>query len=186
MNDESRSIVRSMLGGDGSAQTCTECEGHAHSITDEDLRIILKNARLQIDTWLDGQLDIAEVVVSLLTFGETLWRAQRGAACTCRDGGHYFVPPARPRLAEPVERDGDLPSPERGVTWLYRLHGEGNRLLYVGTTNNLPARVRTHQSTFAGLIQRVTFVRYEDRRAALDAELTAIANEMPAFNVVGS
>jgi len=188
MNDESRNIVRSMLGGDGSIQTCAECECPAHPLTDEDLRVVLKNARLQIDAWLDGQLDIPEIVMTLLTFGETLWKGQRWAACACRDGGRYLVPPTRPRLnpAQPAERDGDLPAPERGVSWLYRLHGEGGRLLYVGVSNNLPARVRTHRSTFTGLIQRVTFVRYEDRRAALDAELAAIANEMPAFNVVGS
>lgn len=73
--------------------------------------------------------------------------------------------------------------PEKGFH-LYRLW-RGERLLYVGVSTRLAARLRVHYRNWGDLIDRVTYVEYPNKRAMLDAELQAIIHEHPAFNQAG-
>ena len=67
--------------------------------------------------------------------------------------------------------------------WLYRLYDDGGRLLYIGITRNLEARLRSHRRRLGDLLAHHTVEQYPDRATALQAEARAIEEEYPAFNV---
>lgn len=81
------------------------------------------------------------------------------------------------------QRQFDLPA--RGRFVLYRLWGEDQRLLYIGVSRNVPARIRTHQGTWGDLIVSVTTEEFEDAAAMFAAEREAIRAELPALNCQG-
>lgn len=72
-------------------------------------------------------------------------------------------------------------------TVLYRLYGEGGRLLYVGITCGPRDRFKTHhqEKSWWPEVVGATFEHFETRRAALVAESEAIRNEDPYYNVAG-
>lgn len=74
-----------------------------------------------------------------------------------------------------------IPLPAPGFH-LYRLWSADGRLLYVGISTNLPARIRVHRARWGDLIDRVTWEEHPDERAMLAAERRAITDEDPAFN----
>lgn len=67
---------------------------------------------------------------------------------------------------------------------LYRLYDENDRLLYIGITRNLEARMAAHERRFGDLLDHYTTETYLDRKSVLNAESRAIYTEYPAFNVV--
>lgn len=70
-------------------------------------------------------------------------------------------------------------------TALYRFHGETDRLLYVGVTDDLKSRMAAHeaQKTWWADVRRTTVEWYPTRQEALAAEATAIRAERPVHNI---
>jgi len=68
---------------------------------------------------------------------------------------------------------------------LYRLWASDGRLLYVGVSVHLSARLRVHRARWGDLIARETWEEHPDERAMLAAERRAITDEDPAFNQAG-
>lgn len=77
------------------------------------------------------------------------------------------------------------PAPPRGMTTaLYRRFDGAGVLLYLGITDDLPARSRWHErhSPWAPFVRRRTTHWFTTRSAAEAAEKTAIKAELPLFN----
>lgn len=79
-------------------------------------------------------------------------------------------------LASAVEPDAS--------TALYRWFDDRDRLLYVGISDAMLARVQSHilASSWMDFAARATIVRYATRREAAEAETAAIKDEQPLFN----
>lgn len=75
-----------------------------------------------------------------------------------------------------------IPAPIPGTVWLYRLFSADSRLLYIGVTVNIPARISKHRRTYGELLSHWTVEGFQNREEALRAERVAIAAEAPAFN----
>lgn len=65
---------------------------------------------------------------------------------------------------------------------LYRLWAADGRLLYVGVSRRLSARLRVHRQRWGDLIDHATWEAHADERAMLAAERRAITEEDPALN----
>jgi hypothetical protein len=78
--------------------------------------------------------------------------------------------------------DRDVPS---SGFYLYRLWGVDGRLLYIGVSTRLSARLRVHRSRWGDLIHHVTWDEHVDEGSMLAAERKAITDEDPAFNKAG-
>jgi len=78
-----------------------------------------------------------------------------------------------------IEIDGEEP------TFLYRLFGADDRLLYVGITGNLGSRLVQHAGTkdWWPEVTRKTALLYPSRAEAQQAEMAAIRDEGPQHNV---
>ena len=70
---------------------------------------------------------------------------------------------------------------------LYRYFDENDRLLYVGITKNQFQRFQSHafNAKWVELIHKATFEHYFSRSEVRQAEITAITNENPLFNIQG-
>lgn len=66
--------------------------------------------------------------------------------------------------------------------YLYRIYDEDDTLLYVGVTERLRTRLRSHARGLPGA-HRATFTRYGSRVDAEAAECAAITAEHPLLNV---
>lgn len=79
-----------------------------------------------------------------------------------------------------IEVEGD-------PTALYRLFGADGTLLYVGVTRDIPSRFAQHEvyKPWWPRVARKTMTWYGSRNEALTAELAAIADEGPLFNIKG-
>lgn len=75
-----------------------------------------------------------------------------------------------------------------GRTYVYRLFGDNDELLYVGCTAYLAERLATHrqQKPWWREVRRYTATSYWPRAEALKAEWEAIQTERPKYNVVGN
>ena len=73
-------------------------------------------------------------------------------------------------------------------TEVYRFYNENDRLLYVGITDNWPARFHEHakKSAWYKDARRIDLKPFETRQEALAEELNAIHNEDPLWNINGS
>lgn len=92
-------------------------------------------------------------------------------------------PPKRPqRRAKSIEVDHEAPT---SGFYLYRLWTASGRLLYVGVSATLRARLRIHRRRHGDLIDHITWEEHPDMRAVLAAELVAIRDEDPALNRAG-
>jgi predicted GIY-YIG superfamily endonuclease len=72
------------------------------------------------------------------------------------------------------------------TTTVYRAYDEGGRLLYVGIADNAFARFGTHAqggAAWTAHVTTITLERYNDRETAAAAELSAIRNEDPVWNM---
>lgn len=71
--------------------------------------------------------------------------------------------------------------------YVYRCYDETNRLLYVGATKNVFARVEAHRakSWWAPTVARVAAEAHPSKVAALAVEREAIASELPRWNTRG-
>jgi hypothetical protein len=74
--------------------------------------------------------------------------------------------------------------PSKGC-YLYRLWGEDNRLIYVGVSTNLRARLKTHDRNWGHLFIYSTWEEHPDEESMLAAERKAIQEEFPALNKAG-
>lgn len=79
----------------------------------------------------------------------------------------------------PVPPEPKVPSSGFHV---YRLWAADGRLLYVGSSMALRARLKRHRDKWGDLIASVTWDEYDDARSMLDAERLAIQSELPALN----
>lgn len=79
--------------------------------------------------------------------------------------------------------DDPDPDPLEGCL-LYRWFDKDDRLLYVGTTNDLGARTAAHgkKSSWTAFSVRSTVEHFPSREDAQRAEVTAIRTEFPLFN----
>lgn len=70
---------------------------------------------------------------------------------------------------------------------VYRCFGYDGELLYIGSTVNLPARIRQHSSTakWWGDVLRIVAEPHNSVNAARYAESVAIAREAPLLNKLG-
>jgi predicted GIY-YIG superfamily endonuclease len=70
-------------------------------------------------------------------------------------------------------------------TSLYRFYDENNELLYVGITNNLPARIKEHadEKTWWPLVTTIHVTHISDRKDARLLEATVIRTEHPRYNL---
>lgn len=93
---------------------------------------------------------------------------------------------ARAKLCGPCTCEIAEPAVPRSGFYLYRLWTTGGRLLYVGVSTALPARLRTHARRWGELIERVTWDEHPDAASMLAAERRAIQDEAPALNKAGS
>lgn len=73
-------------------------------------------------------------------------------------------------------------------TALYRLYGDGDQLLYVGITERLGERWAAHmrRKPWWSNVRRQTVHWYPTRSKAANAEVAAIVDEKPLYNVVHS
>jgi excinuclease UvrABC nuclease subunit len=68
--------------------------------------------------------------------------------------------------------------------YVYRIFDQDGRLIYVGSTKNLIARLRVHQQSWFGYqCAKAVANVYQDRVAALEAEREAIKSEQPRWNI---
>jgi hypothetical protein len=74
------------------------------------------------------------------------------------------------------------PDPPAGGFHLYRLWAEDGRLLYVGVSTRLRARLRVHHKRWGDLIHHATWEAHDSERAMLEAERQAVRDEDPALN----
>lgn len=71
------------------------------------------------------------------------------------------------------------------TTYLYRFFDADGRLLYVGITYRMPDRMSSHRRTKPwDEVKSITVERYPDRASAAAAEVKAIREEKPLWNVV--
>lgn len=75
---------------------------------------------------------------------------------------------------------------DTGVTQLYRHFDEGGRLLYVGISLSVAARLASHNhlSQWSSLIRRIDVSVFPDRKSAEYAETLAIQTESPIYNIM--
>lgn len=80
----------------------------------------------------------------------------------------------------------------RGKHVVYRMYEDG-RLLYVGMSRNLPERIRTHRDHVVPsywwhrhAVDRVVVRILPTREAAREAEIAAIRDEAPRYNVLNN
>jgi len=71
---------------------------------------------------------------------------------------------------------------------LYRFYDGGDRLLYVGITNNPAARFKQHEHSkdWWDQVASITLEQHASRQELMDAERAAIIAERPAYNVAHS
>lgn len=74
------------------------------------------------------------------------------------------------------------PSVPRTGFYVYRLWADDGRLLYVGSSQALRARLKRHRETWGDLIASETWEQHSDARSMLAAEAHAIRTEFPALN----
>jgi predicted GIY-YIG superfamily endonuclease len=76
----------------------------------------------------------------------------------------------------------------RSPTTLYRLYNSQDRLLYIGIAGNPGRRFQQHRGDkpWWGEVSRTELEHYADRDQAAAAELEAIRDEKPLYNVVGA
>lgn len=68
---------------------------------------------------------------------------------------------------------------------LYRFYDSAERLLYVGTTVNLPVRIQQHQAgkSWWAEVATTRTEHYSDQRSARSAEQAVIESERPRYNL---
>jgi hypothetical protein len=74
------------------------------------------------------------------------------------------------------------------TTEVYRFYNDAGHLLYVGITDNWPARFHEHakKSAWYKEARRIDLKPFDSREDALAEELSAIHNEDPLWNINGS
>jgi predicted GIY-YIG superfamily endonuclease len=84
----------------------------------------------------------------------------------------------------PEQRTGDEEPASRCA--LYRFYAIDGTLLYIGITQELPTRLRTHdrKQPWYCKVARITVEHFATRVEALEAEAAAIRAEGPLYNVV--
>lgn len=95
------------------------------------------------------------------------------------------MPSKRTCLPVPPDFDG-IPLKRlggAGPEWLYRIYGEA--LMYIGITNSGTARFKGHRrdQEWWPFVQRIEIQKYGTRREVRLAEVNAIAEERPTFNI---
>lgn len=69
--------------------------------------------------------------------------------------------------------------------WLYRIYGEGDRVLYVGITRNKDGRENAHRRRWGDAIHHFEWQEFGTHREALAAEKVLIQTLAPPFNAAG-
>lgn len=189
MNDaaESNAAMWRLLGGHGANQTCAQCDGRPVGYG-VDYTVFFKNIAVEASRWVaEGKAD-AGSLGDLVAVASLIAYSDEAGECTCSDGGIWTTVPQPAAVSSEitlVSAYSDFPNSKSGMHWLYRLWSPDDRLIYVGVTRNLQARIDQHRRRFAGSLASVSFQPYDSYEAVLAAENAAIVNEHPAFNVAG-
>jgi hypothetical protein len=128
--------------------------------------------RCAIPTRTITETEAAAVVALLATFGDS--------ALDALDGSSWFM-----EMYARQRRLGTCSCPQRvprSGFFLYRLWTVEGRLLYVGVSTHLSARLRNHRRKLGDLFDHATWEEHPDAETVLDAERKAIADELPALN----
>ncbi len=69
---------------------------------------------------------------------------------------------------------------------LYRIFDESNKLIYIGISDKLLDRVRSHtkKKDWSGQIHKITIEYFNTRLESEEAERLGIINEKPAYNIM--
>jgi hypothetical protein len=116
-----------------------------------------------------------------------LWHGRALAAALTACGKALTRPHFLTEPSDSVELCDDCALADFRQPTVYRLFGEGDRLLYVGATCAFDNRIRSHanggESAFMWpLVRRWTTETYPDMATAFAAERVAIDGEAPVFN----
>lgn len=160
-SDESQEMRRAIFGALPGFDWCGGCGTATREITEQEATDTISMLYLHV---LDGGSAV-ETLDGATWFMETFQRYRLRGTCRCRREAKEVVP-----------NDG---------FYLYRLWSADDRLLYVGVSVKLRARLRTHRRKMADLIDHVTWEEHLDAASMLVAELEAIRSEHPALNKAG-
>ena len=175
-------VVRRRMYDPQDTELCSECWGPKQPLDYLQVEMVLEAALLSITEILAAEwrpLDFEAVAALMDGF---IGLVNRRGACEC--AGNTAKTRGRKHAPLKVKKQ-EYPSPVPGHFWLYRLWTTDERLLYVGITRNLEARMRRHRERFGSAFSRVTHEVYGSHAEVLEAERVAIANEHPAFNLEG-
>ena len=128
--------------------------------------------------WLDAPVDVLTAIARGEQDSELIVWTGYGAV-------EYVVdrePPRKP-LPQRIERAKPLAKPP--VYTLYRLLDANERVLYIGITKNITARLRAHHRKWGTVIASTRLEEYDDPESLLEAEAAAIHDEQPPFNSAG-
>lgn len=139
---------------------CGGCGTASREITESEANAVIS----RLHGYIVGGGTAMDAMDSVAWFLEVFARYHYNGTCQCRPARS-----ARPAI------------PHEGFH-LYRLWAEDDRLLYVGVSTRLRARLRSHRRKLGDLIHRVTWEEHPDAVAMLAAEREAIREEYPALN----
>ncbi len=170
-------------------ERCGACGGVSSLVTDGDTEQLLERLIEYVGDRLALSDDLVEDLGDIVTALNAYRNDAYSPLCRCGEAewGRYpsvrfGAGPTRRRRKLPAV---ELPKSKPGVFWLYRIWAHDDRLVYVGVTRNLQARMRRHRETYGEAVHRVTYEQHSSREAVLEAERIAIATEHPAFNLEG-
>lgn len=134
--------------------------------------------------WIDAYGTGAEPYST--TFNRFLWAAEH---IWFDASASRYTPAEEPELLEPERpaRSGRSTAPRRREEChLYRLWGPDGRLVYIGVTRCLKARLKAHRKRWDEKVWGwATWAEYPDAASMLAAERRAIADEAPPLNIAG-
>lgn len=170
---------------------CGGCGGVSSLVTEGDVEQLFERVieylKVQLNSSENLIGDLADLAMALPAFHNEAC----SVLCECNESEWWryervrFGPGAKRRRRRDTSTDNALPKSQPGAFWLYRIWAHDDRLVYVGVTRNLQARMRRHRETYGEAVHRVTYEQHSSREAVLEAERVAIANEHPAFNLEG-
>ena len=122
--------------------------------------------------------------------GDRIWKLEgwleKQLVFTTTDEGHRLPNGTYPRFNKAIWDQENALKPVPSRTWLYRMYGNNDELLYIGISKSAFARFEQHSHTQPWINQVTRWERepHPTREAALAAERAAIIREHPKHNIV--
>lgn len=127
-------------------------------------------------------------IEAMLAEAAALWFAEVGEKPNepyATSGNHFMRCAEMAYFAARPEPEPASPRPPRSGHHLYRLWSDDGRLVYVGVSTRLRARLAVHRRRMGHLWSTATWEEHENAEAMLTAEAEAIMAEDPALNRAG-